>query len=316
MSLLNLNIGNNKSDGSSSGLEKLLEFGTEQCGKLFEPFHIKRIGKAQNEMIVKKAEAEAEAEIRKRQILNDAAKDYPALGRIIHNEEKREENIHSVFNYTKQYLESPEVSEQEVSKEKVNSDWGTRFMNIVQDVSENEMQKLWAKILAGEIIRPKSYSLRTLELLKNISFKEAKLFELFSGYIVRHGQTYLCPYELFDNLKSEKVKFGFDELFMLKEIGLVVQELGIGYTITIEKGEKTPFVYQNKALIARPKNDGRSIVQFNRVAVLTSIGKEIFTLANLKFDRTYCDELKELLLQNYKVEVADIKKIVNNVIYT
>ena len=57
-----------------------------------------------------------------------------------------------------------------VSEEPVEEDWTTRFFNIVEDISDEEMQRLWGKILAGEVKQPKSYSLRTLELLKKINF--------------------------------------------------------------------------------------------------------------------------------------------------
>ena len=55
-------------------------------------------------------------------------------------------------------------------------DWFMRFYDGCGNISNEELQAIWAKILAGEVRKPGSYSYRTLETLKNISSIEAKLF--------------------------------------------------------------------------------------------------------------------------------------------
>lgn len=55
-------------------------------------------------------------------------------------------------------------------------DWFIRFYEAVGNISDEAMQDLWAKILAGEISRPSSYSLKTIDVLKNMSKKDAELF--------------------------------------------------------------------------------------------------------------------------------------------
>ena len=58
----------------------------------------------------------------------------------------------------------------------MDKDWFTRYFNIVQDISNEDIQDLWAKLLAGEIKQPGSFSYRTLETLKNMTTDEAELF--------------------------------------------------------------------------------------------------------------------------------------------
>ena len=53
----------------------------------------------------------------------------------------------------------------------------TRFINSVEDISSENMQKLWGKILAGEILEPSTFSYKTLECMRNLSKKDAELFE-------------------------------------------------------------------------------------------------------------------------------------------
>lgn len=65
----------------------------------------------------------------------------------------------------------------EISGNPVNPDLQARIFGTVQDVSTAEMQELWGRLLAGEIARPGSFSLRTLDVLRNLSLEEARLFE-------------------------------------------------------------------------------------------------------------------------------------------
>jgi hypothetical protein len=56
---------------------------------------------------------------------------------------------------------------------KESEDWTTGFFNRSRDVSKEEMQVLFAKILAGEVVRPGSFSLRTIDFVNTLTTKEA-----------------------------------------------------------------------------------------------------------------------------------------------
>ena len=66
--------------------------------------------------------------------------------RIQFQEEKRHRNIGSVVGQTAEQLGDNEVPDQEP-----DHDWTARFFNYIQDVSSEEMQLLWAKVLVGQI---------------------------------------------------------------------------------------------------------------------------------------------------------------------
>ncbi|MGX9727265.1 MAG: DUF2806 domain-containing protein [Candidatus Electronema sp. VV] len=103
-----------------------------------------------------------------------------AVSRLTHRELRRQANVENAVHYAMDEL----FQEENVSAESVDEDWIARFFNIVEDVSNEQMQQLWGRILAGEIKRPKSYSLRTLEVLRNISPEEAAAFQRICRYIV------------------------------------------------------------------------------------------------------------------------------------
>ena len=69
-----------------------------------------------------------------------------------------------------------ELDDKEVPDHEPDPDWAARFFNDIQDVSSEEMQSLWAKVLAGEVERPGSTSIRTLSILRNLDQTAARLF--------------------------------------------------------------------------------------------------------------------------------------------
>ena len=91
--------------------------------------------------------------------------------RIQFQEEKRQSNITAVIGQAAQ-----ELGDREVQDHEVDHDWTARFFNDVQDVSSEEMQQLWAKILAGEIERPGSTSFKAMNILKGLDRTTAILF--------------------------------------------------------------------------------------------------------------------------------------------
>lgn len=99
--------------------------------------------------------------------------------RIQFQEEKRQSNIMAVVQRA-----ALEVGEKEVQDHEVDHDWTARFFNDVQDVSSEEMQELWAKILAGEVERPGSTSIRTLNVLKDMNLRVARIFSRFCAFCV------------------------------------------------------------------------------------------------------------------------------------
>ena len=83
----------------------------------------------------------------------------------------------------KNFMQIAKLADEEFSKKgpietlhEQDFDWYTRYYEDCGNVSDEDLQAVWAKILAGEIRCPGSYSLRTLEYLRNLTKEEAMLF--------------------------------------------------------------------------------------------------------------------------------------------
>ena len=101
-----------------------------------------------------------------------------ARQRIEFQEIKRQENLENVIAEASKSLPGS------VSKVPVDEDWIQQYFSHAQDVSDPEMQTLWARILAGEVANPSSYSKRTLQFLKTLAKEEAEAFTKLCGLAV------------------------------------------------------------------------------------------------------------------------------------
>lgn len=105
-------------------------------------------------------------------VLSDIGTAERSQSRVEYQERKRQHNIESVTSSAAADL----MDISEVPEQSPDEDWVTRFFANAQDVSSEGMQELWGRILAGEIKKPGSYSLRTLDFIRNLKKSDAELF--------------------------------------------------------------------------------------------------------------------------------------------
>lgn len=109
------------------------------------------------------------------------------------------------------------AEEQEETDEPMSEDWLNYFESYAENVSSEELRSLWARVLAGEIRNPRSFSLRTLRLLSEIDAATAKSFESFvsdritdDSLLKREG---LEGAELFEAIELEEAGLFQDVVF-------------------------------------------------------------------------------------------------------
>jgi hypothetical protein len=70
------------------------------------------------------------------------------------------------------------------AKEAIDDDWLNTFARIAEDKSSEDLQKLFGKILAGEIRQPGSFSLRTIQFVSTLSREEAQSISEFYSFVM------------------------------------------------------------------------------------------------------------------------------------
>ena len=276
-----------------------------------------------------KLEAEAQAEARRILVSPDTGSgrvitiDEKISQRIQFQEEKRQRNIHKVV-----LLAAEKLGDKEVPNHEPDHDWTARFFNDVKDVSSEEMQLLWAKVLAGQVERPGNTSLRTLSILKNLDQSTAELFrKLCSACVSLRSKSGEGQYQLLDarvpSLDGEPglnalSKYGLDfgVLNVLNEHGLIISDYNSfcsGYMSCILRRPSTEeplslvlhFTYQGQSWILSPIKDPVSEFELSGVA-LTKSGMELSNIVDVEPMEEYTQDLERFLerknLKMFKID--------------
>ena len=138
------------------------------------------------------------------------------------------------------------------SAECYDFDWFVRFYEAVGNISNDQMQNIWARILAGEINKPNTYSLRTIEVLKNISQQEAELFrKICSRCIVAGTHRFLPHYDEY----LGKSQITFSEILYLSELGLISSDSMLVIKVPIDKAPGIVMMNNDLLMVASSKSD-------------------------------------------------------------
>jgi uncharacterized repeat protein (TIGR03899 family) len=261
-------------------LRKLVDVISNGIGKLYEPTEIRKRAdaKAYEIVVIEKAKAKALGESK------EIEQDY--LDRIeerrIHRELKKQENLDKINYIAAEQLKN----EQTVSDEPVDDDWTTRFFNIAEDISNEEMQSLWGRILAGEVKKPGSYSLRTLELLKNLSKLDAECFMKFGQLsFTSSGISFILNFKD-EKLLEDKYNLTFADRLLLEELDLLTaNDLSFNMVAATDKDLQTGFKIGDTIIVAERKKGTPK--QTIIVLVFTKIGQELLELLEFSPDLDY-----------------------------
>lgn len=235
---------------------KLIEAVRSAVGILYEPTRIRQKAKAEADaaIILAKNQAEVrEIEVRASERLQD-------------KELRRQTNIESI---TKKALDSLPSS---VSDDPIDQDWIYQFFEHCQDIGNDQMQSIWARLLAGEVAQPGSFSLRTLRIVKDLQKEDADLFTRFCTFVWQTPNAGLMP--VIPNIENETIKklgFYFSQLLHLDSLGLIEFDNHGGYKLQ-NVTRLVIFYYGRQHIVSVPQ--GKRDLQLG-LALLTSIGKEL-----------------------------------------
>ena len=202
-----------------------------------------------------------------------------------------------------------ELGDKEVSNHEPDHDWTARFFNDIQDVSSEEMQSLWAKVLAGEVEKPGSTSIQTLSILKNLDQATARLFGKLCSICISLRLDARVP-SLGGNAAHnalEKYGLGFGNLNVLNEHGLVISDYDCWGDYRNLVKVRMPFSFQGRNWVLLPTTE-RAIAQEVKIhgVTLTRSGRELSRIVDLAPMNEYTQALtkffKEKNLQMIEVD--------------
>ncbi|MEY8215469.1 MAG: TIGR03899 family protein [Colwellia sp.] len=190
-------------------------------------------------------------------------------------------------------------------------DWFDQFINLAEGVSNNTMQDLWAKILAGELARPGSYSLKALKVFRDMSIVDAKLLakacslavkdqnkknmRLISGSYQQPGLLNFFNKERQQYVNLSQFGLNYADLLSLADNHLIFIQENESNMIT--NGEPINFSY-NGLPLSLTSNKTNVSLQFYK---LTAIGVELASLITDKVNDDFFAHLKQQLNHHFIV---------------
>jgi hypothetical protein len=166
---------------------------------------------------VRVARAEAKAEVIRAQArIQVSEMEERALIRMIREEGKKQQNIE---NITAKAI--PQLSSR-ANPQNIETDWLSHFFDRCRLVSDEEMQSLWANMLAGEANEPGSFSKRTIDRVATLDRSDAQLFTSFCTFVwtIAAGSFYPFIYDVRNEILN-LAQINYPSLHHLDDVGLV-----------------------------------------------------------------------------------------------
>jgi hypothetical protein len=162
--------------------------------------------------------------------------------------------------------------DEKASPQDVEDDWITNFFEKSRIISDEQMQKVWSEVLAGEANSPGKFSKRTVNLLADLDKRDAELFTRLCGFIwVIEGGAPL----VFDvqNEIYNREGLNFNSLTHLDTLGLITFDNLAGFVWLGLPKKATVFYYGAPVELTLP------IEQNNQIdcgkVLLTKAGQEL-----------------------------------------
>ena len=309
---LNLNV---------KAVEKLLDYTASGvgaiAGPILAPWRASREGKArliaaQTDADIRRVEVESEAETlpiiaqarsQARQYLMSPDAELRGtvevtrrdiLQRVEYQERKRLANVASVVEDA-----ADELGDKEVPNHEPDPDWTARFFNEVQDVSSEDMQRIWARILAGEVDSPGRTSLRTLDTLQNMTKRDAEMFRDMCDFVIQND------FMFYDDSVKGFEALNYSKLLHLQDCGLINVGPNLVKTFTWGESKEILLMYHGGALLVTGNSDVNGPPMIPDI-LLTTAGKELSRFVqctlNMEYLQAFSNFLRSEKCQLYYLE--------------
>ena len=223
--------------------------------------------------------------------------DSEVQARVTFQERKRQANLRAISEIAHKHLSD------KVSDEEVDEDWIARFFSAAQDVTNEEMQLIWGKLLAGEVAEPGSYSLRALEIVRNLTREEASTIENILRYMIADAIPFL------DQNFWDDREIIFDKFLLAEELGVLQISTGINKLVkwvgSNNKSKYAASIKYGNILLMVSGDDPKAKLKIP-VHVVTKVGVQIRNLVSDYHDHQYIYEISKICeAQGFDFHIAD-----------
>ena len=192
-----------------------------------------------------------------------------------------------------------------VSDEPVHPDWLARWRDNAQDVTDEDVQRLWAAALAGEVKAPGRYSLRLLDFLRSVSTQEA-------NHIAKLGPLSFFSFIYKDSELLAQRGLISDNLAFLQDIGILAGVGGPSLQFTIQADDNVP----DTTWLGVCCELGVQVVVARSISVsfpiynITALGRELLRLGKFQADRNFLVSFaKSVAFKGAQCQLGPVRRV-------
>ena len=250
----------------------LIEKASDAVGGLFKPRQIKRIAKAEAAAALIKAETDIQI----------SEMQHRAMQRLVAEEEIKQRNMESITAKALPFVED------NAKPDDIDNDWIANFFDKCRIVSDEEMQSLWARVLAGEANEPGSFSRQTVNLIQSLDKQQAELFTSLCCFGWNIDGFHPLIFDLNESIYTTK-GIDFINLTHLESLGLIKFSPSTGFKKVWGGEAGLCFYYDDLILLRLPKKNRVLYLPTKKdyemnigMILLTNIGKELSPICGSK----------------------------------
>ena len=231
---------------------------------------------------------------------------------------REQHNLEKILDFAtdilkrKKYDDSTNQQVDSESERSISDDWFNIFEKEGSQKSSEEVQHRFARVLAGEIEKPCSYSIRTVKILGELDQYAAALFKRLCSACVVLG---IPNSKILIDARVPSLggtagtnslgKYGlnFAQLNILNEYGLIISDYDTWLTcdgIIEYKGDPAPLQFYHQGstwvLLPLPERDNKTEFRLSGV-VLSQVGRELFHIVDQDPMPEYTEDLKKYLME-------------------
>lgn len=214
----------------------------------------------------------------------------------------QEQEVRNLAGNMRMALEAAQnVSDEEVAEGCIDPDWFARWRREAMVIGNEEMQRLWGRILVEEAKNPESVSYRTLDVLKNLTRQEAELFTKMGRWEVAG----ILP--CFDG--NTFLDFTYKDYIILADAGLLIDSKSIALGGELMKDGRRALSTKNFNIYLQGKNleidDFYFIIGFK----LSKAGDDLINIINRhEFSKDDMHKLCEVIHNTPNIR-SEVEKI-------
>ena len=270
------------------------------CGALYASRGKIRDAKADAEVTRIDAVPAEAAPAKNNELTNRAA-------RRVEGEQVREQkNIESIVAQAAKLLppDTPEETVHNMDEDKVAA-----MLNMFKTVSNEEMQSLWAQIMAGEAKKPGAFSKKTFALVATMSKEDALMFADFCQFVWNIGGIVPLVYDIYHALYKCGHRTAYECLAHLEWLELVSVDLRASGNCKVPNLPSVEGRYHSKTVVInglKQVNMGgveQYVLRTGHVA-LTKSGEELFFISNPEPN----EEFFQYVLKKWRADGLEVKE--------